>query len=166
MRTVSLTVNGNPVDEEVEPRMLLSDFLRHELGLTGTHVGCEQGVCGACTVLVDGETVRSCLTLACQADGMAIQTVEGLAPNGGLNVLQRAFQENHGLQCGFCTPGFLMAATALLERNDDPSEEEIRDELSGNICRCTGYTGIVRSVQAAALQLREGTVTASEGTAE
>ncbi|MEA2367078.1 MAG: aerobic carbon-monoxide dehydrogenase small subunit [Thermoleophilaceae bacterium] len=166
MRTVSLTVNGNPVDEEVEPRMLLSDFLRHELGLTGTHVGCEQGVCGACTVLVDGETVRSCLTLACQADGTAIQTVEGLAPDGGLNVLQRAFQENHGLQCGFCTPGFLMAATALLERNDDPSEEEIRDELSGNICRCTGYTGIVRSVQAAALQLRDGTVTASEGTAE
>ncbi|HEV7845163.1 MAG TPA: (2Fe-2S)-binding protein [Thermoleophilaceae bacterium] len=165
MRTVSLTVNGNPVEEEVEPRLLLSDFLRHELGLTGTHVGCEQGVCGACTVLVDGETVRSCLTLACQADGTAIQTVEGLAPNGGLNVLQRAFQENHGLQCGFCTPGFLMAATALLERNDDPSEEEIRDELSGNICRCTGYTGIVRSVQAAALQLREGTVTASEGTA-
>jgi aerobic-type carbon monoxide dehydrogenase small subunit (CoxS/CutS family) len=165
MRTVSLTVNGNPVEEEVEPRLLLSDFLRHELGLTGTHVGCEQGVCGACTVLVDGETVRSCLTLACQADGTAIQTVEGLAPNGGLNVLQRAFQENHGLQCGFCTPGFLMAATALLERNDDPSEEEIRDELSGNICRCTGYTGIVRSVQAAALRLREGTVTASEGTA-
>jgi aerobic-type carbon monoxide dehydrogenase small subunit (CoxS/CutS family) len=166
MTTVSLTVNGTPVEEEVEPRMLLSDFLRHQLGLTGTHVGCEQGVCGACTVVVDGETVRSCLTLACQVDDTAIQTVEGLAPDGGLNVLQRAFQENHGLQCGFCTPGFLMAATALLERNDDPSEEEIRDELSGNICRCTGYTGIVRSVQAAARQLREGTATASGVTAE
>ena len=161
-RMLSLTVNGSSVTDEVEPRLLLSDFLRHQLGLTGTHVGCEQGVCGACTVLIDGEPVRSCLMLACQADDTAVETVEGLAPGGGLNVLQRAFQENHGLQCGFCTPGFLMAATALLNRNDDPSDEEIREELSGNICRCTGYENIVRSVRAAARQIREGATQASE----
>jgi aerobic carbon-monoxide dehydrogenase small subunit len=153
--TLSLTVNGSPVTDEVEPRLLLSDFLRHQLGLTGTHVGCEQGVCGACTVLIDGEPARSCLTFACQAEDTAVETVEGLASEGGLNVLQRSFQENHGLQCGFCTPGFLMAATALLNRNDDPSDDEIREELSGNICRCTGYENIVRSVRAAAEQIRE-----------
>jgi carbon-monoxide dehydrogenase small subunit len=153
--TVTLTVNGTEVREQVEPRLLLSDFLRHELGLTGTHVGCEQGVCGACTVLVDGEVVRSCLTLACQLEGRSVETVEGLAPDGDLHPLQRAFREQHGLQCGFCTPGFLMAAKALLESNPDPSEDEIREELSGNICRCTGYVGVVRAVQAAAGERKE-----------
>jgi aerobic carbon-monoxide dehydrogenase small subunit len=153
--TVTLTVNGTEVREQVEPRLLLSDFLRHELGLTGTHVGCEQGVCGACTVLVDGEVVRSCLTLACQLEGRSVETVEGLAPDGDPHPLQRAFREQHGLQCGFCTPGFLMAAKALLESNPDPSEDEIREELSGNICRCTGYVGVVRAVQAAAGERKE-----------
>lgn len=147
---VSMKVNGSEVTREVEPRMLLTDFLRHELGLTGTKVGCEQGVCGACTVLLDGEVVRSCLTLACQAAGVEIETVEGLAEDGELNEIQRAFREHHGLQCGFCTPGFLMASKALLEENDDPSEQEIREQFSGNICRCTGYTGIVEAVKAAA----------------
>jgi carbon-monoxide dehydrogenase small subunit len=152
---VTVTVNGTVVTEPVEPRTLLSDFLRHQLGLTGTHVGCEQGVCGACTVLLDGTVARSCLTFACQVDGASIETVEGLAEGDELHPLQRAFQENHGLQCGFCTPGFLMAAKALLDENADPSEAEIREELSGNICRCTGYVGIVDSVQAAAATARD-----------
>jgi aerobic-type carbon monoxide dehydrogenase small subunit (CoxS/CutS family) len=154
---VTLTVNGTAVTEPVEPRTLLSDFLRHQLGLTGTHVGCEQGVCGACTVLVDGVVARSCLTFACQVDGARIETVEGLADGDELHPLQEAFRDNHGLQCGFCTPGFLMAAKALLDENDDPTEDEIREQLSGNICRCTGYVGIVRSVEAAALNRRTAT---------
>jgi carbon-monoxide dehydrogenase small subunit len=152
---VSLTVNGRPYRREVEPRLLLSDFLRHELGLTGTHVGCEHGVCGACTVLFDGEAVRSCLLLAVQADGHEVATVEGLAPEAGaapgeLHPLQEAFRAAHGLQCGFCTPGFLMTLIPFLRENPAPSEEEIRHALSGNLCRCTGYQNIVEAVKLAA----------------
>lgn len=154
LSVVRLTVNGVAVSEQVEDRMLLSDFLRHQLGLTGTHVGCEQGVCGACTVLLEGKVVRSCLTFARQVEGANVETVEGLANGDDLHPLQRAFQENHGLQCGFCTPGILMAAKALLAEEDDPSEDVIREQLSGNICRCTGYVGIVASVQAAARSQR------------
>jgi carbon-monoxide dehydrogenase small subunit len=147
---VRLTVNGNAYDRAVEPRMLLSDFLRHELELTGTHVGCEHGVCGACTILFDGEPVRSCLMFAVQADGHSITTVEGLAPDEShLNPLQQAFQDAHGLQCGFCTPGFLMTLTAFLRDNSNPSEEEIRLAISGNLCRCTGYQNIVDAVMLA-----------------
>jgi carbon-monoxide dehydrogenase small subunit len=130
--------------------MLLSDFLRHELQLTGTHVGCEQGVCGACTVLVDGEPVRSCLTFAVQAEGASIETVEGLSEHGRMHPIQEAFRSEHGLQCGFCTPGFLLTTKALLAENPSPSEEEVRDFLSGNVCRCTGYVGIVDAVLKAA----------------
>jgi carbon-monoxide dehydrogenase small subunit len=148
---VSVTVNGRPYEREVEPRLLLSDFLRHDLGLTGTHVGCEHGVCGACTVLFDGEPVRSCILLAVQADGHAITTVEGLAPEPDrLHPLQEAFWECHGLQCGFCTPGFLMTLVPFLEENPDPSEDEIRHAISGNLCRCTGYQHIVDAVKLAA----------------
>ncbi|HLE84657.1 MAG TPA: (2Fe-2S)-binding protein [Thermoanaerobaculia bacterium] len=152
---VSVTVNGRAFRREVEPRLLLSDFLRHELGLTGTHVGCEHGVCGACTVLFDGEAVRSCLLLAVQADGHEVATVEGLAPGAGaaageLHPLQEAFRAAHGLQCGFCTPGFLMTLIPFLKENPDPSEEEIRHALSGNLCRCTGYQNIVAAVKLAA----------------
>ena len=148
---ISVTVNGRAYDREVEPRLLLSDFLRHELGLTGTHVGCEHGVCGACTILFDGEPVRSCILLAVQADGHALTTVEGLSPAPGeLHPLQQAFWECHGLQCGFCTPGFLMTLVPFLEENPDPSEEEIRQALSGNLCRCTGYQHIVDAVKLAA----------------
>jgi carbon-monoxide dehydrogenase small subunit len=156
LMTVTLTVNGEQVTETVEPRMLLSDFLRHQLRLTGTHVGCEQGVCGACTVLADGKAVRSCLGFACQYEGAEIETVESLASRDGLHPLQLAFQEHHGLQCGFCTPGFLMAAKPLYERGDELTVEEIREHLAGNICRCTGYTGIVASVQEAIRARREG----------
>ena len=132
---------------EVEPRTLLSDFIRHQAGLTGTHVGCEHGVCGACTVQLDGEPVRSCLMLAIQADGRALRTVEGLAgPDGELSALQRAFTEHHALQCGFCTSGFLMTADALLRRRPDAGEAEIREAMAGNLCRCTGYEGIVGAV--------------------
>ena len=149
------TVNGRAYERDVEPRLLLSDFLRHELGLTGTHVGCEHGVCGACTILFDGEPVRSCIMLAVQADGHALTTVEGLAPaGGGLHPLQEAFWECHGLQCGFCTPGFLMTLVPFLEANPDPSEEEIRQALSGNLCRCTGYQHIVDAVKLAAERRR------------
>lgn len=146
MIPVEVVVNGRMVRESVEPRLLLSDFLRHRLGLTGTHVGCEHGVCGACTVLVDGASVRSCLLLAAQVDGSEIRTVEGLAPDGELSPLQQAFRECHALQCGFCTPGILMAATDLLGRGGPPDREQIADMLSGHICRCTGYEPIVDAI--------------------
>ena len=151
MHRVKTTVNGRIYEREVEPRLLLSDFLRHDLGLTGTHVGCEHGVCGACTILLDGDPVRSCLMLAVQADGHELATVEGLAPAPGeLHPLQQAFWEAHGLQCGFCTPGFLMTLVPFLEENPSPTEHEIRQALSGNLCRCTGYQHIVDAVQLAA----------------
>jgi len=148
---VELTVNGKAHRRETEPRTLLSDFLRHDLALTGTHVGCEHGVCGACTVLFDGEPVRSCLMLAVQANGHQVTTVEGLtADDGRLHPLQEAFWEAHGLQCGFCTPGFLLTLVPFLEANPDPSEAEIRAAISGNLCRCTGYQHIVDAVLLAA----------------
>ena len=150
---VSFTVNGRQERIDVEPRRTLADALRDDLGLTGTHLGCEQGVCGACTVLLDGEPVRSCLMLAVQADGSSLTTVEGLA-GAGLHPLQQAFADCHGLQCGFCTPGFLISALHLLTENPDPSREEIRAGLSGNICRCTGYAGIVEAVRQAAAAIR------------
>ena len=144
---VSVTLNGRKASGHAEPRLLLSDFLRHVLGATGTHVGCEHGVCGCCTVLIDGTAVRSCLTLAIQAEGREITTVEALAgPNGKLSPLQQAFQNNHALQCGFCTPGILMSFTDFLARHPHPSEAEIVDVLSGHLCRCTGYAGIVSAV--------------------
>ena len=148
---LSLTLNGRKVSGEAEPRMLLSDFLRHVLGATGTHVGCEHGVCGCCTVLIDSTAARACLTLAVQAEGRAITTVEALAgPDGALNALQQAFQNNHALQCGFCTPGILMSFTDLLARNPRPTEAEVVDVLGGHLCRCTGYAGIVAAVLEAA----------------
>jgi aerobic-type carbon monoxide dehydrogenase small subunit (CoxS/CutS family) len=147
---IETTVNGRTYREAVEPRLLLSDFLRHTLGLTGTHVGCEHGVCGACTVLLDGVAVRSCLTLAVQADDCELRTVEGLAVDGELTALQEAFRACHALQCGFCTPGILMAATDLLDRGGTPSRAEIEDLLSGHLCRCTGYTPIVDAIERAA----------------
>jgi carbon-monoxide dehydrogenase small subunit len=148
---IALTVNGVRHDLEVETRRLLSDALRHDLGLTGTHVGCEHGVCGCCTVLLDGRPARSCLVLAVQAAGADIRTVEGLAAaDGTLSPLQQAFKEHHGLQCGFCTPGFLMTATTFYREASDMSDEEIREALGGQLCRCTGYVGIVRAVRAAA----------------
>jgi len=144
---IALTLNGRKVAAEAEPRMLLSDFLRHSLGATGTHVGCEHGVCGCCTVLIDGTAVRSCLTLAMQAEGREVKTVESLAgADGKLNRLQQAFQNNHALQCGFCTPGILMSFTDYLARNPKPSEEQLREVLSGHICRCTGYAGIMAAL--------------------
>jgi carbon-monoxide dehydrogenase small subunit len=152
--TVSVTVNGTQYERTVEPRLLLSDFLRHELGLTGTHVGCEHGVCGACTVLFDGEPVRSCLMFAVQANGHELLTVEGLGTPENLHPLQEAFREAHGVQCGFCTPGFLMTLVPFLEENPNPTEEEIREAISGNLCRCTGYQHIVDAVQLAAEKMR------------
>ncbi|MEV8226834.1 (2Fe-2S)-binding protein [Streptomyces sp. NPDC079167] len=144
---IALTVNGEQITAEVESRLLLSDFLRDRLGLTGTHVGCEHGVCGACTVLVDDEPARTCLTLAVQCDGVAVRTVEGLAPGDApLSPVQRAFHTCHGMQCGFCTPGFVMTATALTEQPDRPGPEEVADALSGHLCRCTGYRNIRRAV--------------------
>lgn len=159
---VTIKVNGKEYAREVEPRLLLSDFLRHELGLTGTHVGCEHGVCGACTILFDGQSARSCLMFAVQADGHSITTVEGLASphsvgtgdGNYLHPLQQAFWEAHGLQCGFCTPGILMTLVPFLEQNPDPSEDEIRHALSGNLCRCTGYQHIVDAVKLAAEKMR------------
>jgi carbon-monoxide dehydrogenase small subunit len=152
---IEVELNGSAHAGEVEPRTLLSDFIRHQAGLTGTRVGCEHGVCGACTVQLDGEPVRSCLMLAVQANGRAIRTVEGLAPEGGeLHPLQRAFNEAHALQCGFCTSGFLMTLEAFLRERPDPSEQEIREALSGNLCRCTGYLGIVEAARRAAAELR------------
>jgi aerobic carbon-monoxide dehydrogenase small subunit len=152
---IEVTVNGRMFKREVEPRVLLCDFLRYELRLTGTHVGCAHGVCGACTVSIDGNTARSCVTLAVQADGANIETVEALASGRELSVIQQAFYEHHALQCGFCTPGFLMTARELLARDPEPSEQTIRRALSGNICRCTGYVHIVRAIQAAARRLAE-----------
>jgi len=154
-RSVKVTVNGQTYSKQAEPRRLLSDFLREDLDLRGTHVGCEHGICGACTVLMNGHTVRSCLMFAVQANGAQITTIEGLAQNGELHPLQQGFWENHGLQCGFCTPGFLMSACELLERNPDPTEQEVRVGLSGNMCRCTGYQHIVESVLAAAAKMKK-----------
>jgi 2-furoyl-CoA dehydrogenase 2Fe-2S iron sulfur subunit len=154
---VSLRLNGRTVSGEAEPRMLLSDFIRHVLGATGTHVGCEHGVCGACTIQIDGVPARSCLALAVQVDGSDIRTVEGLAPTADrLSPLQNAFQENYGLQCGFCTPGILMSLDALLDERPEVDETEIREFLSGHLCRCTGYASIVKAALAAARQRREG----------
>jgi carbon-monoxide dehydrogenase small subunit len=150
LRPVSVTVNGKRYERTVESRLSLADFLRHELGLTGTHVGCEHGVCGACTVLVEGRTARACLMLAVQSDGQEVRTVEGLAQDGELNALQQAFWDKHGLQCGFCTPGVLMTLTELLRENPSPTEAEVRDALSGHLCRCTGYHNIVAAALAAA----------------
>jgi len=151
---VSVTVNGRVYDEAVPPRLLLSDFLRHTLGLTGTHVGCEHGVCGSCTVIVDGSSVRSCLMLAAQVSGSSVRTVEDLAHGKEMHPLQSAFHDNHALQCGFCTPGILMASVDFLEVNDEPSREEIAEMLSGHLCRCTGYAPIVESIHA--VSRREG----------
>jgi carbon-monoxide dehydrogenase small subunit len=151
--SITVTVNGREYQRSVEPRMLLSDFLRHELGLTGTHVGCEHGVCGACTVLFDGQAVRSCLMFAIQAQGHEIVTVEGLGTPENLHPIQEAFREAHGLQCGFCTPGILMTLVPFLQENPDPTEPEIRDAIAGNLCRCTGYQHIVDAVQLAAEKL-------------
>ena len=145
-RTISVEVNGEAIDYEVPARRLLVHFIRDDLGLTGTHVGCDTGNCGACTVHVDGAAVKSCMLLAVQADGSRIATVEGLAPDGELTALQRSFNEHHALQCGYCTPGMLMSATALLEQNPHPSEDDVRMALQGNICRCTGYVNIVEAV--------------------
>jgi 2-furoyl-CoA dehydrogenase 2Fe-2S iron sulfur subunit len=148
---VSITLNGRKLSAETESRTLLSDFLRHSLGATGTHVGCEHGVCGCCTVQIDGAAVRSCLTLAMQAEGREVRTVESLAsPDGKLNKLQQAFQNHHALQCGFCTPGILMSFTDYLSRNPKPTEEDLREVLSGHICRCTGYAGIMAALKEAA----------------
>ncbi len=152
-RTIRVTVNGRPWEGRVEARKTLADFLRDDLGLTGTHLGCEHGVCGACTVLVDGEAVRSCLLFAVQMHGAEILTVEGLADGERLHPLQEAFWEHHALQCGFCTPGFLMSLVSFLRDTPDPSEREIREALAGNLCRCTGYQNIVTAVRAAAGRL-------------
>jgi aerobic carbon-monoxide dehydrogenase small subunit len=155
-RRVSFTVNGKKYEREVEVRYHLADVIRHELGLTGTHLGCEHGVCGACTVLIDGRSARSCLMLAVQADGCDILTIEGIAPSETeLHPLQEAFREHHGLQCGFCTPGMLTTLLELLRDNPDPTEEEVRIGISGNLCRCTGYQGIVDAALACAKKLRE-----------
>ncbi|RMF89640.1 MAG: (2Fe-2S)-binding protein [Nitrospinota bacterium] len=154
--TVRVTVNNTLYERQVEPRLLLSDFLRHELGLTGTHVGCEHGVCGACTILFDDEPVRSCLMLAVQANGHRLMTVEGLAPDEAhLHPLQAAFREAHGLQCGYCTPGFLMTLFPFVQTHPDPSEEEIRAAIAGNLCRCTGYQHIVDAVRLAAQRIHQ-----------
>jgi carbon-monoxide dehydrogenase small subunit len=155
--SVRVAVNGAAYERSVEPRLLLSDFLRHELGFTGTHVGCEHGVCGACTVLLDDDPVRSCLVFAVQADGHEVRTVEGLAPSpDSLHPLQAAFRDAHAVQCGFCTPGILMSMAAFLEENTSPSEAQIREALSGNLCRCTGYQKIVEAIQLAASRRAEG----------
>jgi carbon-monoxide dehydrogenase small subunit len=147
---VKVTVNGETYERDVEPRKLLIHFLRDDLDLTGSHIGCDTGNCGACSVILDGALVKSCMLLAVQADGATIETVEGLAQDGELNALQQAFSDHHGLQCGYCTPGMLMSATALLRENPHPSEEEIRRGIQGNICRCTGYVNIVEAIKAAA----------------
>ncbi|MBI3056552.1 MAG: (2Fe-2S)-binding protein [Betaproteobacteria bacterium] len=155
-RTIAVTVNGRVHRREVETRMTLADFLRHELDLTGTHVGCEHGVCGACTVLIGGASARACLMLAVQCDGENVTTVEGLSAGGQPNPLQQAFQDNHGLQCGFCTPGMLITLTEFLRDHPDPSETEVREVLSGNLCRCTGYQPVVAAALDAAKRIREG----------
>jgi aerobic carbon-monoxide dehydrogenase small subunit len=153
-RNVSLMVNGKSYEVSIEPRKTLADVLRDDCGLTGTHLGCEHGVCGACTILVDEKPVRSCLMFGVQAEGKAVRTVEGLADGDTLHPLQQAFWENHGLQCGFCTPGFLMLAAGALQENPDMSDDEIREVLSSNLCRCTGYQNIVKAVRLAARQMR------------
>jgi aerobic-type carbon monoxide dehydrogenase small subunit (CoxS/CutS family) len=161
---IAITVNGTRHEVAVEPRRTLADVLRHDLGYTGTHLGCEHGICGACTVLVDGEPTRSCLVFGVQADDCAVETVEGLAAeDGALNPLQEAFTEHHALQCGFCTPGFLMLATALLRDNPDPSDDEIRDAMASNICRCTGYQSILEAVRAAAGGASSGAAAEEDG---
>ena len=152
---VELSINGETHRADVEPRKTLLDCLRDDFNLTGSHTGCEHGVCGACTVLVDGRSARSCLMFAVQANGCEVTTVEGLTPDGGLSVLQQAFVDNHGLQCGFCTPGMLVTLTELLRENPAPSEQDVRDALTGNLCRCTGYAGIVKAALDAAQRLRD-----------
>ncbi len=163
-RSVSVTVNGATHTREIEPSLLLIEFLREDLGLTGTHVGCDTSQCGACTVLLDGRATKSCTVLAAQADGSAVMTVEGLAKDGQLHPLQAAFSAEHALQCGFCTPGFLMTAADLLTRDPDPSEAEIRHALEGNLCRCTGYQNIVSAVRRAAREMRSAATVMPEGT--
>jgi aerobic-type carbon monoxide dehydrogenase small subunit (CoxS/CutS family) len=153
---ISVEINEQAYEGDVEPRTLLSDFIRHTAGLTGTKVGCEHGVCGACTVQLDGEAVRSCLMLAVQANGQALRTVEGLSGEGGLHPLQRAFHDTHALQCGFCTPGFLMSMEAFLREHPGADEGELREALAGNLCRCTGYLGIIEAVEQAAREMRGG----------
>ena len=153
--TIQVTVNGKVHSHEVDPRTLLVQYLRDVLGLTGTHIGCDTSNCGACTILVDGKAVKSCTMLAVQADGCEVKTIEGMAENGSLHPLQEGFREKHGLQCGFCTPGMIMASADLLSRNPNPSEQEIREGLEGNFCRCTGYHNIVKSVQYAAKKISE-----------
>jgi aerobic carbon-monoxide dehydrogenase small subunit len=153
---IRLTLNGEEHTASVEPRLLLSDFIRHSLRLTGTHVGCEHGVCGACTVLVDGQPQRSCLMFAVQADGAEVETIEGIAPDGELGAVQQAFHEAHGMQCGFCTPGFVMSLTALLRESPDASDDEILDSLSGHLCRCTGYVNIIEAAHLARARMHGG----------
>ncbi len=153
---VSLTVNGQSVEREVEARRSLADFLREDLGLKGTHLGCEHGVCGACTVLVDGRSTRSCLVLAAQLEGASVTTIEGLTPADGLSPLQEAFRDCHGLQCGFCTPGMIVTATELLAENPHPAREEVREAISGNLCMCTGYQNIVSAIERAAEAMSGG----------
>ena len=155
-RNITVTVTGNTYEREVDTRTTLVDFLRHDLELTGTHVGCEHGVCGACTVLVDGKSVRSCLMLAVQADEQSILTVEGLALGGQLNILQQCFQDHHSLQCGFCTSGMLMTVTEFLRDHPEPTEQEVQEVLTGNLCRCTGYLPIISATLDAARKMREG----------
>jgi len=155
-RTVTVTVNGQPHSAEIENRLLLVHFLRETLGLTGTHIGCDTTSCGACTVLLDGTPVKSCTVLAVQADGREVTTVEGLLEGGALHPIQQGFHEEHGLQCGYCTPGMMLTSVALLAENPDPSDEEIRWAISGNVCRCTGYQNIVKAVHNAAAKMREG----------
>jgi carbon-monoxide dehydrogenase small subunit len=158
LQRVSVTVNGVDYVRDVEPRMSLGDFLRHELSLVGTHIGCEHGVCGACSILIDGKSVRSCLMLAVQADGLELTTIEGLrdGATGHLHPIQQAFVEEHGMQCGFCTPGFIISTVELLRDNPDPSDDEIKDVLGGNLCRCTGYETILRSVRLASARMQAG----------
>jgi carbon-monoxide dehydrogenase small subunit len=156
---ITVTVNGTQRTADVEPRLLLVHLLREELGLTGTHIGCDTTSCGACTVLLDGVPVKSCTVFGVQADGRSVTTVEGLAPAGGLHPIQAAFKEEHGLQCGFCTPGMMLTAAALLEHNTSPSEDDVRWAISGNICRCTGYMNIVKAIQAAGRAMAEQSAT-------
>jgi carbon-monoxide dehydrogenase small subunit len=164
---VNMSVNGTAATVDVEPRRTLADALREDLGMTGTHLGCEHGVCGACTVMVDGQPVRSCLMFAVQADGSSVTTIEGLASDSGeLHAVQKAFCDRHGLQCGFCTPGMLISALDLLHREENPSRERIREEMSGNICRCTGYVGIVDAVEQAATELAEWSARSTEETGQ
>ncbi len=153
---ITVTVNGTAHTKDVEPRTLLVDFVRTQLALTGTHIGCDTTSCGACTMLLDGAPVKSCTVFAVQADGREVRTVEGLKGADGLHPVQKAFKEHHGLQCGFCTPGMMLVGCALLEKNPEPSEDEVRWAISGNICRCTGYTNIVKSIQAAGEEISEG----------